>query len=355
MCLELEPFKATPFCLGVLLMLSIGASFAADLAAHSETRANNTVKPAGDMSKVTNSSSSTHRARQPVEVTRSRTAHGHARNNHAINRLSISGAGVHMESTMSRPSNLSPGGHGDSLQHIVVSAGHDESKGKGEHNEHHSDKRDKSEHKQASAKERHRHDKNGQANLPNSGNQGIGDGSNVSVNTETVSDEVNGVKTIVLHEGTAFTAHEKPVNIKTDRGEVRIAPRSAVYVVSQGKSVAVYNIADHKDSDVVVVTPGSRKIQIKAGEQLLLTHKDNVDFAKAHPQPSIHSSHPKELGTENETRIFHAEFSPVQALSHADGFQSLVDSKNKTDKGIVDHILKTAAVVSTLRGSDDSQ
>lgn len=348
--------------------------------------------------------------RSREEVRSTRQAHGHARLNHTHNRLSTMGlrnpAGAAVSASRAtlnaRILNMS------SVQHIVFTSGREQKKAisdaekhegdshnqtathtESAHNQetqkqdaesqlahnqssvlnlHHDQKNDRREHSRKEAhKERkekkgffHRRHKdadgegnNASASGPNSGNQGIGDGSNVSVNNAANLDDLHtSMHTLTLHEGTAFIAHEKPVCVKINHGEVRIAPHSAVYLVSQGKSVSVYNIADHKLSDVVVITHGKKRIDVKAGEQILLTHKDNSQFEKANPAPEIHSSRMHEMGSDHETKIFHAEFSPLAALDHAEGFHDLVNSKNKADRELADHILKTAAVVLNLRASD---
>lgn len=198
-------------------------------------------------------------------------------------------------------------------------------------------------------------DDGGNSGGPGSGNQGIGDGSNVSLNggpnIAELNDKTNLVKTINLKQGDAFVAHSKLVHINTERGQIRIAPHSAVYVVSEGKSVAVYNIADKKANDVMIITSGKKAIPVKAGEQVVLADKESKEFDKANPVPEIHAQRTKELGEDLQNRIFNAEFSPISALDHAKGFQDLVNSKNKADQKLAEHILKTAAVVLSLRGS----
>jgi hypothetical protein len=195
----------------------------------------------------------------------------------------------------------------------------------------------------------------GNSGGPGSGNQGIGDGSNVSMNNAPTINELNNnpsIKTITLKQGDAFVAHNKTVHINTSRGQIRIAPHSAVYVVAEGKSVAVYNIADKKTSDVLLITSGKKALPVKAGEQVVLADKENKEFEKANPVPEIHAQRTKELGEDMENRIFNAEFSPLAALDHAAGFHDLVNSKNKEDRKLADQILKMAAIVLSLRASD---
>src|SRR5579875_884958 len=197
-----------------------------------------------------------------------------------------------------------------------------------------------------------RHRTHARVTIEGSGNQGIGDGSNVSLSGEASPDELNtGARTFVLHQGTAFSAHPKPVRLLTDRGEIRIAGGAAVYVVAHGRSVAVYNIADRRSGDVTVKTRGQKTVTLNTGEQLVLSGKESSSFDKANPAPEIHAGKTKELGADAETRIFNAEFSPTAALDHSQRFPDLVNSKSKADQALVSHIFKTAAIVLTLRQS----
>ena len=347
--------------------------------------------------------------RTPEQVRSTRQAHGKARLDHVHNRLFSTGLKTGGTVTtparatfQARLTNMS------SVEHLVLTASHDntrrehkkdkdESKsGDGNNSDSHEGDREQVAHNdthnegshfqpaheekrgQHESREKGRHEKrehrqkrekhgffhrmrHGQmpdtsdatGNGGQSANQGIGDGSNVGLNGPTTIDELNQeMRTITLHNGTAFVAHDKPVCVKTDHGEVRISPHTAVYVVSLDKSVGVYDIADRKDNDVVFITNGRKTVNIKAGEQILLTDKLNHEFEKVNPAPEIHTSRLKELGTDMQTKIFHAEFSPLGALDHAAGFHDLVNSKDKADRALANHILKTAAVVMHLRSSD---
>lgn len=335
-------------------------------------------------------------ARTNEQVRQHRSAHAKARVDHVLNRLHVLGLRAATGGRVTTPAkatfqarltNMS------SVQHLVLTASRDSGKesqspdaqssgstdsgqdktamqhsqAHGTAGSHQHDEKSKSDkgHKQGRGKEKEKkgffhhlrrggssgEENDSNSNAGQSGNQGIGDGSNVSVNaTATISELAESRREITLHNGTAFVAHEKPVTVKTDHGEIRIAPHSAVYLVSLDKSVGVYNIADHSDKDVVVVTHGKREIPIKAGEQVLLTEKDNFD--KANPVPEIHSSRVKDLGADQHSKIFQAEFSPLSALDHASGFHDLINSKSKQDRQLAEHILKTAAVVLHLRASD---
>lgn len=321
------------------------------------------------------------RVRAPHEATAARSAHGRARLDHTINRLSTFSL-MQPAATFSgsRLPNLSNPGWRSQVDHLLITqetTKNEPSKGEPTKGDPTKNEPSKSEpiplavahHEGPKRPERERsgreansrgvshmrgHRVRNEFGIAGSGNQGIGDGPSVNVSGDSTPDELKGnVRTFVLHNGTAFSAHNEPVRIKTDRGEVDIAGRSVVYVVSLGKSVAVYNIADHKSGDVTVKTPGQRRVTLKAGEQVLLADKESADFNKANPAPEIRSTRTKELGTEAGTKIFNAEFSPTAALDHAQRFQEMVNSKSKSDRAFVDHILKTAAIVLTLRASGE--
>jgi hypothetical protein len=124
-------------------------------------------------------------------------------------------------------------------------------------------------------------------------------------------------------------------------------------VVAEGNSVAVYNIADSNSKDVSITSSGKKQIAVRAGEQVVLSDKENKEFEKANPLPEIEAKRSRELGEDLQNRIFNAEFSPIAALDHAQGFQKLVNSTNKEDKKLADYILKTAAVVLNLRANSN--
>ncbi len=303
----------------------------------------------------------TSRVRTREQVRQHRSAHAHARLNHVFNHLSTAHTGtIATHTQLARVTAIEP--HA-AYQSLVITANHHDDKKSGTH---HKDKGEKKEDERKSERKSekrkgffHRLRNRGAQEAsnsggagPGSGNQGIGDGSNVSYTaTNNIGELKDGILHMTLDQGTAFVAHNRPVSLKTSRGEVKIASDSAVYVVAEGKSVSIYDIADRKDNDVAMVTLGNMKLEIKAGEQLLLADKD-IDFEKANPVPEIKSTRMRELGFDGGTRIFHAEFSPLHALDHAKGFHELVNSKSPADQKLANHILKTAAVVLNLRAGD---
>lgn len=333
---------------------------------------------AGLRTSGTDSSRTSSTVRTHDSVRQSRQAHGHARMNHVINHLSgAGGRATNMGSTRSLRFSL---GSKSQMQTIVMTSGHDkdeaghadsktlvhaeskesgknsrkDSEGKrGQHDRKHDERKASKHHEHHRRNSNDGGDGGGGGGNVGSGNQGIGDGSNVSYTASTDVDELNNTKIITLHEGTAFVAHNnKPVVVKTTHGEVRIAPKTAVYIVSSGRSVAVHNIADRKDGDVSIVTHGNKEISIKSGEQLMMCDSEKHEYDKENPVPEIKTTRMKALDGDKQTSIFHAEFSPLEALDHSTGFQDLVNSTNKEDQALANHILKTAAVMMTLRASD---
>lgn len=291
--------------------------------------------------------------RSRSEVRSHRSAHSHARLDHSINRLNAQGLTTRA-SGQTRLDDMTTSDHGG-FQTIIMTAGHEDHHSTAHHDHKKEERKDgkQSERKKGLfARLHHRKSRNeNDRDIQQSGNQGIGDGSNASFNASSTVNDLNGTREMILHQGTAFIAHSRPVTVKTDRATVRIAPHSAVYIVSNGKSVAIYDIADHKDSDVKVEVSSDKKFSVKAGEQLLLAGKEDADFEKANPVPEIKTTRTRELGTALGTKIFNAEFSPIAALDHAEGFHELVNSPHKSDQALANHILKMAAIVLNLRSS----
>lgn len=358
-----------------------------------------------------------HHIRTQSEALKHRSAQQKNKFDHTINKTTMIMRSPLSTVHIGRMPKIDAGGKSSDKQHFVITAGHDDEKGDGSEREKtgagqtlaskaggpgieredgksgsHRDgkiaqkekanaeerraerenRRDERRHKRESRREERRvsflghfrktknnnNKDGGDSGAPGSGNQGIGDGSNVSVNNaptiNELGDKNSAIKTITLKEGDAFVAHSKPVHIDTARGQVRIAPHTAVYVVSEGKSVAIYNIADKKASDVMIITSGKRAIPVRAGEQVVLAGKENKEFEKANPVPEIHAARAKELGEDMENRIFNAECSPIAVLDHAAGFRDLVNSKNSEDRKLADQILKMAAIVLSLRSADSN-
>lgn len=271
--------------------------------------------------RTTSSSNSSSKVRSQDDVRSTRSAHSHTRTDHVINKATAMGL-TKSSTDDSRMAVLSTSDKDSGeVQNLVVTASNDSNSGSG--------------------------------GVEQGGNAGIGDGSGVSLNAPaTISDLSSQMKTFTLRQGTAFIAHPRPIRIKTVQGNVIIAPHSAVYIVASGKSVAIHNIADHKANDVTLRLPSSKTIGIKSGQQILLTGQENQEYDKANPVPEIKASRTKEMGTDLETKIFNSEVSPIAVLDHAQGFHDLVNSKNKDDLALADHILKTAAIVLNLRSSD---
>lgn len=155
---------------------------------------------------------------------------------------------------------------------------------------------------------------------------------------------------LTLSQGSAFVAHENHVNIKTEFGQVHIAPHAAAYVLHLNSSVAVFNLSDLKSGQVSFkTTKGGRMLEVPVGQEIVVTNNLSADFEKANPDNAIAHRNVVPLGVADGVIAFRSEFSFTSLLDNAEGFAELVASNKARDKRIVKRLIKTAAIMVTLR------
>jgi hypothetical protein len=171
-----------------------------------------------------------------------------------------------------------------------------------------------------------------------------------------VSADSHGQKIVELEltQGSALIAHENHVRVKTALCDVHVSPNAAAYVISLAGSTAVFNLSDMRSGEVLVkVGLSMKEIRVPLGQQIVLTKNLKDDFEAANPDNLIAHRKSVSLGVIDGVDVFRAEFSFTSLLDNAEGFSDLCSSSIPSDKKIVSRLIKTAAIMLTLRPAFD--
>lgn len=157
-----------------------------------------------------------------------------------------------------------------------------------------------------------------------------------------------------LESGCALLHTKEPTRIEAGHATIVTRGNAALVVHSQNGVLRVLNLCDKKN-DTVRIVMDKQYQQLLPGEEALVYRND-------HPNPTIavgadtevdSQKYEAKLGDAHKITIFN--FNYVDALKKCQIYKELTDNTNKTaeqiktDQHLIDGILKTAAILESLR------
>ncbi len=125
---------------------------------------------------------------------------------------------------------------------------------------------------------------------------------------------------------------------------VRIARGAVAFIVNTGREVSVLSLHERTTGDVKARVCG-QEIDLRAGEQLVITSSPTVGFADANPIAGIACRHVREHMLTNGQRAFICQFSIASAVDKLNSLKQLQRSTEANDRAIYSKILKNAAIL----------
>ncbi len=155
---------------------------------------------------------------------------------------------------------------------------------------------------------------------------------------------------VALFEGTTLFIPDGDLELDTRHGRIHIGSRAVVLVSSSQNEVAVYDIHDHKKGSVSVHIDG-KKLTLAPGRHLVITTDQTGDFAMANAIESIPHCDIARIQNSETKKVFTSEFSIPATIQSVSALKSLTVSQEPELQKVSHNIMKTAAIVMYMRGS----
>jgi len=155
---------------------------------------------------------------------------------------------------------------------------------------------------------------------------------------------------IVLDRGNVLFAPGRDTVVETPQGKVTISAKSVVLVAASHEKLAVYNMADqHKDS--VTIDVQGQKLTLAPGMHMTVAAEDAGAFAQVNAFEAISHRNLTDRVLKPGTKVYTTEFSALSAIGTVKPLQVLAKSQHHEAKKVAERMLKTTAILLTLRGS----
>lgn len=168
------------------------------------------------------------------------------------------------------------------------------------------------------------------------------------VSVETVSAGSNSVNKLVLKNGNVVFAPDENTFVDTKHGTISIAAKSVVIVSQTRDSLSVFNIDDH-GKDAVVLSAHGKRISLSPGLHATVTPRDVNQFCDVNQFELVQHRDMKTSKTNLGANVFTSEFSIPSACFAVKPLRHLVSSKHNSVAKTKAHMLKTSAVILSLR------
>lgn len=162
--------------------------------------------------------------------------------------------------------------------------------------------------------------------------------------------ENGSTRKMSLKKGSVLLAPVVNSSTETPFGKIDVDAGALVLIMPFENGVAVFNVDDtHKNA--VRVTVGGKQIALAPGSQACVTNRSVKRFEEINPAQLFGYGQLNEVQLDRELKAFTSEFSVVQAVKTVLPLKKLVVSQNPKAKKLVRHLLKTSAILHTLKGS----
>ncbi len=160
----------------------------------------------------------------------------------------------------------------------------------------------------------------------------------------------SGQTPIRFEKGKLLVHRNSKTVFATPFGEVTIAEKSLVLLMASGDSLAVFNLDDRRRG-AVVLKIRDRAVTLSPGKHAVVTWSQIADFETVNPAECFGYRNIRDFKACDTMRVFVGEFSVPQAIRVVKPLQHLVMHNHSGAKDVVNHLMKTTAVVLHLQGA----
>jgi hypothetical protein len=162
-----------------------------------------------------------------------------------------------------------------------------------------------------------------------------------------ISRKVNGTRTMHLQRGAVVFAPTVNTVVSTGFGQVCIAARSLVLVISLKDGVAIYDLDDqHKGA--VTARVFNNEIPLGPGRHILVTHDSFKRFEDVNPAQMLGYNNVTDFNAGGGLKVFAAGFSVPSAMQTILPLAQLLGSNHPYAQKFGKHLMKTAALLTQM-------
>lgn len=155
-----------------------------------------------------------------------------------------------------------------------------------------------------------------------------------------------------LAKGNVLFMPKNDIRVQTKEGIAYIPKGSAAWVMETGNDSAIYDLHDTVHGGIIKVNVNDKEFTLLPGREILLTKNSTDDFQLLNPGGSVGYRNVKSTDLGAGIRAYICEFSIPNALSNFSNLHKLLVSDNLEYKKATYRILKNAAILTDLTGSD---
>lgn len=137
------------------------------------------------------------------------------------------------------------------------------------------------------------------------------------------------------------------ITVRAGAAIVRIAKQAIAFVVNNGRDIAVLSLHERATGDVAV-NVGGQGIELRAGDQLVITDDPVLSFGDINPVPAVACRDVREHRLASGQRAFLCQFSIASSMDSVAVLRDLAHSANLRDRAIYNKVIKNAAILHVL-------
>jgi hypothetical protein len=157
-----------------------------------------------------------------------------------------------------------------------------------------------------------------------------------------------------LGQGAVLFFPSQDTVVKTKTASVKIAGGSVVLVMGLHEGVAVYDLHD-RQKGAVEISSAENTISLYPGRFALVSAAPGKDFAELNPAQAIGYRDLEKHSLAPGLLAYSGDFCLQHAMQAVEPLKKVMLSQNRLCKLFAHHLLKTAAIISQLKGDDNFQ
>jgi len=149
-------------------------------------------------------------------------------------------------------------------------------------------------------------------------------------------------------------APDQDTVLETPFGTVEVAAKSVALIMALPSCTAVYNLDDSR-KNAVVVTIGKSRVVLVPGRHAMVTSHLVESFEMVNPAEAFDYRNMASKKVDGDLQASTSEFSMTNAIANIKQLRAMCNSDHPKAKKVANHLLKTAAIMSTISGADGYQ
>jgi hypothetical protein len=146
-----------------------------------------------------------------------------------------------------------------------------------------------------------------------------------------------------------LAANDRDITAHSGSVKIHVAKGAAAFIVNRGTNLCVLALHDDGARDITVTVAG-KDIQLRTGQQLVVSAEDNSNFKDALLMPEVATRYEGQHVAANGLHLFVSDFSLPSAMRHITTLSALTRSDVAQERALYKKMLKNAAILQMVTG-----